>query len=251
MSRLGLGLALCAAVLPAVAACSDDEPAGVPDPGEAARGEEVDADAFVEALDKSFDDGSTATVRFDVRGRARIEGTGSVRYDEDGMDVDLVLGDWQVPGATVSLRAVDGATYMKVPESRGLWVDVTAEESLLPGAVMEEADLRNHLEEIRAGISEVRFGGADSVDGEPARRYQVVTEPEAGAAAGEPTVTEYWFDADGRVVRRLTELGGSGRATFTWSAWDEPASITKPPEDRVVTLRELERLRRRAEQRPN
>lgn len=253
MRRSLPGLALGAVLVSGLAACSDQEPTSLPGPADAAPGEEVDADAFVEALEQGFDDGSTATVRFDIRGRTRIGGGGVVRYDEDGMDLDLVIDDWQVRGAEVSLRVLDGATYLRLPESRGLWVDITAEESLQPDEVLAEADLRNHVEEIRADISEVRFSGDDTVGGEPARRYQVVTD--AGATRGEggppPAVTEYWFDADGRVVRRRTDVDGSGSATFTWSAWDEPASIAPPAADRVVTLRELEQLRRRGDRAAN
>ncbi|KAA1426986.1 hypothetical protein [Nocardioides antri] len=247
MRRSLAGLALCAVLLPAVAACSDDEPSGPPALSEADRGEEVDVDAFLEALEQSFEDGSTATVTFDVRGRTTLKGRGVVRYAADGMDVDLRISDWQVEGAWVGLRAVGGATYMKIPESRGLWVDISAGEAELAGSVMEDADPRNQLDELREGIVEVRFSGDDTVAGAPARRYQVVTEP--GTGAGEegssvPTVTEYWFDEDDRVVRRTNDLGGTGRATFTWSDWGGQVAIAPPPGDTVITLAQLERLRR-------
>lgn len=244
MRRAAAGSLLAVTIGSCLAACSDDEPRadGL---SEAEKGAQVAVDEFVDALEHSFVDGATAAVAFDIRGRARLRGSGVVRYDEDGMDVDLRLADWQVRGGSVSLRTVDGATYLKVPESRGLWVDVTAQESLLPGEVMAEADPRSQFDTLRGVITEVRFIGADTVAGEPARRYQVVTEPgeTEGAGGSAPTTTEYWLDEDQRVVRRQTDLGATGTATFTWTAWGDPVTIAPPPSDRVVTLRELERLR--------
>lgn len=246
MRRTAAGLLLGAALASGLVGCSDDDDPGRPALHEAERGERVAEADFLGVLEDSFADGATATVTIDIRGRARLRGSGVVRYDEGGMDVDLRLADWQVRGGSVGLRRVDGATYLKIPESRGLWVDVTAEESLLPREVMAEADPRSQFDTLRADIIEVRFSGDDTVSGEPARRYQVVTESgEAeGAAPSGPTTTEYWLDEKGRVVRRLTDLGGAGAASFTWTGWDEPVTIAPPPPDRVVTVRELERLRR-------
>lgn len=64
-----------------------------------------------------------------------------------------------------------------------------------------------------------------------------------GGSAG-PTITEYWFDEDGSVVRRFVDLGAEGTADFAWSDWGEPADISPPPDDETISLEELDRLRR-------
>lgn len=248
MKRFAAGLATGAVLVSGLAACgADDEEPGPPKPEEAEQGERLDAEEFLDALERSFADGSSARVAFDVAGPTGLRGRGVVRYDADGMDVDLRLRDWQVAGGWVSLRTVDDVTYLRTPESRGLWVDLSAGEGELPGAVMEEADPRTELEALRDDVTEVRFTGDDTVAGVSARRYQLVAEGEEGAAG--PTVTEYWFDQDGRVVRRSIDLGDSGRATFSWSDWGDPAVIAPPPSNKIVTLRELERLRRQGQER--
>ena len=229
--------------------CSDDGPPSprLSAPEEAAKGERVDVDAFVDAIGGSFDAGASARIAFDVRGPTRLRGRGVVAYDEDGMDVDIRLSDWQVEGGWIDLRTIDGSAYMRVPESRGLWVDIGAEDAGLAESVIEEADPRGQLDLLREEISEVRYNGDDVVGDRPVRRYQVLVEGggDASGAGGRPDVTEYWFDESGQVVRRANDLA-SGGAEFTWLDWDAAVAIAPPPAGRVITLAELERLRRRA-----
>lgn len=247
-----------ALVVSGLAACGDDEqePPGPPGPQEAGMGEEVDVDAFLDELEQSFDDGATARVTFAVTGasagQASLRGRGVVAYGDDGMHVDLRLSDWQVRGGTVDLRTIGEATYMRVPESRGLWVALGADDLGLTDSVLADADPRAQIDDARDEITEVRYSGEDTLAGATVRRYQVVSEADASAApatAG-PVVTDYWFDSDGRVVRRSVDLGASGSASFTWADWDQPVHIAAPPVDETITVRELERLRREQEARP-
>lgn len=244
MRLVATGVAVCLLTLGLVA-CGGEDATGPPRPEDAQKGERVDVDAFLAVLDQSFDDAS-AKVEFEVGGQAALQGRGVVRYTADGMEVDIRIRDWQVAGGQVSLRTVDGATYMKVPESRGLWVDISGGDAGAADALMAEADPRSQIDDLRDDITEVRFTGEDTVAGAPARRYQVVTESEAPAVEGSagPTITEYWFDEDGSVVRRFVDLGAEGTADFTWSGWGEPADISPPPDDETISLEELERLRR-------
>jgi hypothetical protein len=168
-----------------------------------------------------------------------------VEYEADGMNVDLRITDWQVEGRSIYLRTLDGATYMKVPESRGLWVDFGEAGNDLTDAVMADADPRTHLSDDREAISEVRFSGEETIDGVEARRYQVVSDAEAtaGSDPAPPAVTQYWFGPDGRVIRRSSDLD-QGSVSFSWVDWDADATIAAPPDDEVITLQQLERLRR-------
>jgi len=240
------------AVVAAVAGlsgCSEDSPAtpALSAPEDAAKGERVDVDAFVDAIEASFDDGASARVAFDVRGPTCLRGRGVVAYAEDGMDVDVRLTDWRVEGGWINLRTIDGSAYMRVPESRGLWVDIGAEDPGLAASVLEEADPRARLDLLREEISEVRYNGDDVVGDRPVRRYQVLVESggDATGAGGGPDVTEYWFDESGQVVRRADDLDAGG-AEFTWLDWDAAVEIAQPPADRVIPLAELERLRRQS-----
>ncbi|KAA1419320.1 hypothetical protein F0U44_12825 [Nocardioides humilatus] len=249
MRRWAAAAPVLALLVLGISACDDDsvKPDTLPRPEDATKGEAVDVDAFLDELRGSFDNGATARVTFDVAGQARLRGHGVVAYGEDGMDVDLQLSDWQVKGAEVDLRTIDESTYMKVPESRGLWVDVSAGgDPGLAGSVLEDADPRNQLDTAADTITEVRYLGDQQVEGGIVRRYQVVEEADATTAATStgPAVTEYWFDADGQVVRRTVDLGASGTATFTWADWGAPVDIAPPPDDETVTVRELERLRK-------
>lgn len=252
MTRDLRALATFVLLVPALAACSDDDTAaGLPAPDEAEKGEQVDVDAFVDSLEGSFADGTSARVAFDIEGPTQVRGRGVVRYDEDGIDVDVRISDWQVEGGEVLLRTIDGAAYMKVPESRGLWVDIGAADASLADSLLEDADPRDQLERYREEISEVRFGGEETIGGQVARRYQVETElPQTtDAQATGPTIIEFWFDEEGRVIRRSNEVGG-GRAQFSWVDWEASVVITSPPARRTITLEDLERLRRAQQERP-
>ena len=140
---------------------------------------------------------------------------------------------------------------MRVPESRGLWVNLSDGGAGMPGAdLADEADPRRAIGDLRKSIDEIRFGGAETVGGIRARRFQVVTKPAAKQGpstdgSDHPTITQYWFDSDGRVVRRQTELVQAGSATITWTKWGKPVKIVRPKPDTVVTLKQLEQLRKR------
>lgn len=220
-------------------ACAD---ASLPTFHEPVKGDRVDPESFLQALRTSFRSGSTAQVSFEVRGGTGLSGSGSVRYTAGDMDASLKIDDWQVDGASIDIRTVDGTTYMRVPESRGLWVNVSERGAAVPGAdLAADADPRRAVDDLRATLTEVRFSGTETVAGVRARRFQVVTDPASGSGA--PAVTQYWFDTHDRVVRRQSELAQSGSATFTWSKWGRAVSITRPDKQAVVTLERLEELR--------
>jgi hypothetical protein len=239
MRRLAsfVGVAMLAA---ATGACSDSE-VRLAHPGEAERGEQVDTDSFLDELATSFSTGSTAAITFVVRGPVTLSGRGVVKYAKDRMDLDVRIDDWKVKGATVNLRTVNNTTYLKAPESRGVWVDVSSGKGEVPGAgIADEADPRSQLGELRKSIDEVRFTGDDRVAGTRTRRYQVVTVSKANRRE----VTDYWFDRRGRVVRRASDLDGTGEAIFTWAEWGKPVRIVAPPRRSVITFERLEQLQR-------
>ncbi len=207
------------------------------------KGDRVDPESFLKALSESFRSGSTARVSFEVRGGTGLSDTGSVRYTADAMDASLKIDDWQVDGAFIDIRTVSGTTYMRVPESRGLWVNVSERGPSVPGAdLAEDADPRRALDDLRENLAEVRFSGTETVAGVRTKRFQVVSDP--ASESGTPTVTQYWFDGRDRVVRRQSDLQQSGSATFSWSNWGRPVAIARPRKDTVVTLEQLERLRK-------
>jgi len=241
-------MAVVVAVALLASACGSSE-STLPTFDEPVKGDRVDPDSFLSALRRSFRAGSTAVVSFDVRGGAGLRGGGAVRYTADDMDADVRIDDWKVDGASIDVRTVAGTTYMRVPESRGLWVNLSDGGAGMPGAdLAEDADPRRAIRDLRDSIDEVRFHGVESVGGVRARRFQVVTNaaatPEAASGA-RVTVTQYWFNGDGRVVRRQTELADAGSATFSWTKWGEPVKIVRPRSDTVVTLKRLEQLRNR------
>lgn len=248
MRRVTMVVVLTACLLASACGASDSS---LPTFDEPVKGDRVDPDSFLDALRASFRSGSTAAVSFDVRGGAGLRGTGSVRYRADDVDASLRIDDWQVRGAAIDIRTVGGTTYMRVPESRGLWVNLSEGGSSLPGADLAvEADPRRSMDSLSENIIEVRFSGTETIGGQSARRFQVITKPTArptpaSGGADRPTVTEYWFDRRGRVVRRQTELAQTGGATFAWTDWGKPVKIARPKAGSVITLKRLEQLRER------
>jgi hypothetical protein len=245
MMRVTTVIVLAACLL--ASACGGGD-AGLPTFDDPVKGDRVEPESFLAALRSSFHSGSTATVKFDVHGGAGLRGGGSVRYAADDMDASLRIEDWQVKGAWIDIRTVGGTTYMRVPESRGLWVNLSEGGAGTPGAdLAKEADPRQAIDDLRDTIDEVRFSGTETVGGVRTRRFQVVTQPATkpkGSSDTHPTVTEYWFDRHGRVVRRQTELAQTGSATFTWTKWGRPVKIVRPKSGTVITLKRLEQLRK-------
>jgi hypothetical protein len=222
-------------------ACGQSTDASLPTFDDAAKGERVEPDSFLDALRSSFRRGSTAEITFDIRGGASLRGRGTVRYRADEMDASLRIDDWKVQGGSIDIRTVDGTTYMRVPESRGLWVNLTDGGAGMPGAdLADDADPRESIGDLRDNIAEIRFSGTETVRGARTRRFQVVTKPDK---SGHPTVTEYWFDGHGRVVRRHSELAQTGSATFTWTKWGRALTIARPKQGTVISLKRLQQLR--------
>lgn len=246
MRRVTTVIVLTLALLTSACGGSDD---ALPTFDHPVTGDRVDPKSFLAALRSSFGSGSTAAVHFDVRGGVGLRGGGSVRYTAHDMDASLRIDDWQVEGASIDIRTVGGTTYMRVPESRGLWVNISESGGGIPGAdLAEEADPRRSIDDLRDTIDEVRFSGVEKVGGVRTRRFQVVTEPVAkqkGTSDNHPTVTQFWFDSHGRVVRRQTDLAQTGSATFTWTKWGKPVTIMRPKADTIITLKRLEQLRQR------
>ena len=238
---------LAVALLASACGGSDSELPRFDDP---VKGDRVAPESFLAALRSSFRSGSTAVVSFDVRGGVGLHGGGAVRYTADDMDASLRIDDWQIEGAYIDIRTVGGTTYMRVPESRGLWVNLSEGGTGLRGAdLAKDADPRQAIDDLRDTIDEVRFSGVETVGGVRTRRFQVVTQPAgtpkaASEGSDRPTVTIYWFDAHGRVVRRQSELAQTGSATFTWTKWGRPVKIVRPKADTVITLKRLEQLRK-------
>lgn len=245
VARLAAVLAVFV-VVPALVGCGADDPApGLSSPEDAAKGERVDVDAFVDAIASSFDRDASARVTFDVQGPTPLSGSGVVEYVDSGMNVDIEITDWQVEGGWIKLRTVGESTYMSVPESGGLWVDIGADDAGLAASVMQEADPRGQVDLLREAITEVRFSGEDTVGEVRARRYQVIAEPAANAtdAGVGVDVTEFWFDQSGRIVRRSNDLDAGG-VQFTWVDWDAAVEVVPPPASQLITLEKLEQLRR-------
>jgi hypothetical protein len=233
-------LALVLALGLLTSACGD---ASLPTFDDPVKGDRVDPASFLEALSTSFRSGSTARVSFEVRGGTGLSGTGSVRYTAEAMDASLKIDDWKVDGAFIDIRTVGGTTYMRVPESRGLWVNVSEHGTPVPGAdLAQDADPRRGLDDLRENLTEVRFSGTEALAGVRTKRFQVVSDPASGSGA--PAVTQYWFDGRGRVLRRQSDLQQSGSVTFIWSKWGQPVSIKRPRKGTVVTLEQLEKLRK-------
>lgn len=234
MTRVLAGLLAASVVL---AGCSSSPP-GPAAPVDAERGALVDTSLFLKDLAASFATGSTAQVTFEVRGPLTARGKGVVAYEKNRMDADLALEDWKIKGATVKVRTYDNTTYLQTAESRGVWVDVSSGKGEVPGSMLaEEADPRNQIAALRKEIDEVRFSGNERLGRTATRRYQVVS-----TAKAKREITDYWFDAKRRVVRRETDLDGTGEALFTWSAWDKPARIVAPPRRSVITFEKLQQL---------
>lgn len=246
MRRWGIAATILGLVLLASACGGSGEPES-PRFDQAVKGDRVDAASFLDALRASFRTGSTARISFDMRGGAALRGAGAVRYARERMDADLQVDDWKVDGASIDIRLVDGTTYMRVPESRGLWVNLSEGGKGVPAAdLADDADPRQTIDELKASISQVRFSGTETMDGVRTRRFQVVTKPKSGSGSGggsaHPVVTDYWFDARDRVVRRESVLDG-GRAMFAWTDWGTARRIEAPKRGEVITLRRLEELR--------
>lgn len=256
--RAAAALALPLA-LSGLAACgSDSDPAGsskAADPG-VEEGEEIAPADFVDSMQESFEDATTAHVTMTNDGQFGINAEGDVDYSTEPPSMRMTMEN-EMLGGEIETVMVDGVMYMQMGAMGGdkfIKMDLSEQSGLMGEDLTSRMDPSKALESMEAAIKTVTYEGEQEVDGEALDHYTLVIDTrkmlgkdgaKGMAATGMPAEMPYeiWFDDDGMFRRTSMDMGEkAGKMVMTLDDWGKDVEIEAPPADQVTEMPEMPQM---------
>lgn len=210
---------------------STDAPEEPEDTG-MAEGSDLTRDEFLAIMEQGAEQMTTAHVKFEMGGQAKMSGEGDIDYTQKppalDMSVDSQLGKMR-------MILVDNVMYMQQPgEDKYIKMDLDDPNSPFGSDFTSQMDPSSAIRESGKAIKSVTLVGEEDVDGVAATHYTVVVDGKAQDLPSDIT-QEVWVDADNRMLKTTMDFAGS---TYegTISGHGEPVEIVAPPADQVVEL---------------
>ncbi len=209
---------------------------------EAAAGEAVDKQDFVELFQGAFDQATTATITLETGGQFAVEGTGAIDF-EAPLSMQMTMNIPQAPGP-LKLILIDGVIYQGQAQGGGKFFafDLDDPNSPFGSDFTEQLDPRAAFDAFEDGLQEVTFVGEK--DG--LSTYALTVDSAAllegtGAegAGGLPETVNYTMsiDDDGFFRRFSADLGAeAGTFEASYDNWGEPVDIKAPKQSQIAQL---------------
>ena len=248
-------------------ACQDDsEPAAAPLPSPTASSPEESpttpaespstsptldaaAEAFLDRMRRGMGKQGSAHLVMTVGGRAASSSEGDMRYGPGGSEIRLTT---QMPGLSsgrdgaMQMVVLRDAAYLSIPglTPAGKFIRIGKDNPRfkeLAGASLQLSPDQS-VKAFRAGLISVEERGRETVQGEPATRYDVTADSVRALQAqggdvvpGMPETLTYrvWLDDQDRMRRLGLSIQGV-KLTMEISRWNEPVDITAPPRSALV-----------------
>ncbi len=220
-------------------------------PFNAAAGQEVDKDAFMDQTHAAMMDAKTyaMTMTMAMGGQnVTIKGVGDMS-DEKNLKVRMSMeGAAQGMGA-LNMLLIGQKMYMQLPgQAGGKYVEMPLEQLTQAGG-QDIQKLLNPAESLRMSkdaVQKVTYVGEEDVSGEKLRHYTMVLDlAKANQAAGvtaAPTPTgaqtvpyDVWVDGDKR-IRKLDMTVEGTKVAMTLDKYGEPVDIVAPPSASITTM---------------
>ena len=216
-------------------------------------GELVDPESFSRALAQASRKATTARIAMQLRneGGPVMEMAGAVDYRGEQTDMAIELSVAQYGDQPMDVRLVDGVMYLSAPmidpTGKFFRLDTNDPTNPLAGSLgnLSDLDPRATLDAFSKDLVRVTFVGEEQVDGEPTRRFEVVTRTndlaerlgdQAGQLALPDQLTyDLWLDAADR-MRRMETSTATGTMRLTTTDWGAPVNIQAPPRSRIAEM---------------
>ncbi len=247
--------------LTAVSACGDDdgsaedtaseasseESAGAdsePAEEDAAPGDTVAKDDFVEMFGDAFEQASTATITLKSGGQMSVEGTGAIDFDRDPIAMQMSM---EIPQAPTPLEfiLVDAKIYQQTGQADGKYISFDLEDPNSPfgSDFADQLDPRASFENFEKGLQAVTYEGEQDGLDTYALSVDSAALLEGTEAEGQsgtlPETIEYTmsFDDEGYFRLFTTDLGeAGGQFEASYDNWGEPVDITAPKASQITQL---------------
>ena len=220
-------------------------------PFDAAAGQEVDKNAFLDETNAAMMAKKTyaMTMTMAMSGQnMTVKGVGDMS-DQNNLKVKMTM---EMPGATgqgINMLLIGKKMYMQLPgQAGGKYVEVPMAQLQQSGG-QDFEKLLNPAESLKMSkdaVQKVTYVGEEDVSGEKLRHYQMVLDLEkANAAAGvtpsaNPTAAktvpyDVWVDGD-KLMRKLEMTVEGTKVSMVRDKYGEPVDISAPPSASVTTM---------------
>lgn len=226
-------------------------------------GQEVDKNAFVEAVSKGTAEAKTYAMHLKMDMSGQQAGTMTmtgVADVSDQADPKMKMS-MEVPGAgggsspgNIEMLLVDQVMYMKMPGSAGKYYKMSMEEvSKISGQDLTQAmNPTAQLENMKSAMKQVTFLGEENVNGIETRHYKAsidtsgLTPTPSGASSMPSSMTlpsqmpyDIWLDEENRTRKFTMDMAVQGmtiKYNGTLDKFGEPVSIAAPPASQVQPM---------------
>ena len=196
-----------------------------------------DKAALIAGLKAGAASATTAHVTMDMKAAGQsitMEGDTKMDAANPAMQVTMDMG----PQMKLEMLLVGDQAYIKglpgIPDGKWGVVDSSSEVGKQLESSLAQADPTQMYDQFEKGVTDVKPLGEESVDGDPAHKYELTLDTTAIAqsspdAAKLPDTITYtaWID-DANHLRKVTFDVLGSQATMTMSKYGEPVDITAP-----------------------
>ncbi len=209
-----------------------------------------DADELVAAMMAAVADKQTAHLTMVMGGiqGMRAEGDMSLAGGTNAMQMTVEAPQL---GGTMEVRLVDGVMYLSIPPMtpKGKFIKADPDDPNSPfgglGSITE-GDPLSTFESFEAGLQDVKYVGAETLDGEDVDHYVLTVDTQKAAKAqgesappGPKTVTyDLWIDGDD-LMRRMEFGSGASGMVMSMSDWGKPVTVEAPPASAIMKMPQM------------
>ncbi len=230
------------------------------DLGSAQPGQDVDKNAFVEAVNKGTAEAKTYAMNMKMDMSGQQTGTIAMTGVADVSDQanPKMKMSREMPGAggassqgPIEMLLVDKMMYMKMPGSAGKYFKLTMDEmSKMSGQDLTQAmNPTAQLEKMKSSMKKVTYVGEEDVSGTKTRHYKATIDtagvtPKASSMPSSMSLPkempyDVWLDESNR-TRKFTMDMSMGAMTIkydgTLDKFGEPVSVAAPPASQVQPM---------------
>ena len=232
---------------------SGEDPADVESESESAQAEQVsggyDAEELLAAMKAAVAEKESTHITMSSGGAEAMKGEGDVSYAGDTTAMQMTMEMPQLGGGVMEMRLVDGVMYIAMPPMtpEGKFFEIDTNDPNSPFGDLSsvtQGDPLATFDAFDAGLKQVRYLGAEDVDGEDLDHYVLTVDARKAAQAqgsGVPpgaarTITyDLWID-DEDLMRRMQFDEGRGGMTMTMSDWGKAVTVEAPPKSALMQI---------------
>ena len=217
------------------------------EPDEASGG--YDAEELLAAMKAAVQENESAHLVMEMSGGGQtMNAEGDVSYVGDSTSMQLTMQSPKMGQGAIEVRMVDGVMYMSMPPmtQEGKFIAIDLDDPNSPMGDLGGVAQGDPLATFKAfdeGLRDVKYLGAEDVDGEELDHYVLTVDGKAAAKAqGAPAGSvpdeltyDLWLDDDDNMRRVQYTMAGGG-VTITTSDWGKPVSVKAPAKADIMQM---------------